>query len=388
MSDETPAPPDGAATAAARGTLVDQRGLSPRSHRDATTSPAVVRTLAVLRQLYGLVQRYFPHILVIGIALSILFVYTTGGLTLMGEQSKNALVLGAIYALVAIGYTMVYGIIELINFAHGDVFTLSGFYALIIASSFGGFVNSLATGSGIGLLLALIIIFVTTMAAAGLTGMAIERVAYRRLRDAPRLAPLITAIGVSFLLEGFMLVKFGADNVPTKNTSWITGSAFTLGNITVGWKDLFVVATALALMFALGAFVRVTRLGKAMRATAQDRNASLLCGINVNRTISATFFIGSALAAAGGIVYSINYNSIQWSLGYRLGIIAFTAAVLGGIGNIVGAGIGGFIIGIIYVFGGQLAGGEWSDSLIFAILVIILTFRPVGLFGVDVTTRA
>jgi branched-chain amino acid transport system permease protein len=388
VSDEGPARRGGASSVVAGATLVDQRGLLARSHHAGAASPAVIRVFGTLRQLYGFVQRFFAQILVIGIALSILFVYTTGGLTLMGEQIKNALVLGAIYALVAIGYTMVYGIIELINFAHGDVFALSGFYALIIATSFGGFVNSLASKNGVGLLLALVILFLTTMTAAGLTGMAIERVAYRRLRDAPRLAPLITAIGVSFLLEGFMLVKFGADNVPTKNGSWITGSAVTIGQITIDWKDLFVVATAVGMMFALGAFVRVTRLGKAMRATAQDRNASLLCGINVNRTISATFFIGSALAAAGGIVYSINYNLIQWSLGYRLGIIAFTAAVLGGIGNIVGAGIGGFIIGIIYVFGGQLAGGEWSDSLIFAILVIILTFRPTGLFGVDVTTRA
>jgi branched-chain amino acid transport system permease protein len=213
-------------------------------------------------------------------------------------------------------------------------------------------------------------------------------VAYRRLRDAPRLAPLITAIGVSFFLEGFMLVKFGADNIATGKSRWISGTAVTFGQVTVDWKDIFVVGVAIALMFSLGAFVRITRLGKAMRATAQDRNASLLCGINVNRTISATFFIGSALAAAGAIVYSINYDLIQWSLGYRLGIIAFTAAVLGGIGNIVGAGVGGFLIGIIYVFGGQLVGGEWSDSLIFAILVIILTFRPVGLFGVDVTSRA
>jgi branched-chain amino acid transport system permease protein len=371
------------------GTLVDQRGLSERAHSGGANSPAAIRIIRVLRLLYTSVQRFFPHILLIGIALSILLVYTSGGLTLMGEQIRNALVLGAIYALVAIGYTMVYGIIELINFAHGDVFALSGYYALIVGSSFGGAVGGLATGhGGAGLVLALAIVFLATMAVAGLTGMAIERVAYRRLRDAPRLAPLITAIGVSFLLEGFMLIKFGADNVPTKNQSWITGNAVTLGSVTIEWKQVFVVAVALLLMFALGAFVRATRLGKAMRATAQDRNAALLCGINVNRTISATFFIGSALAAAGAIVYSINYGLIQWSLGYRLGIIAFTAAVLGGIGNIVGAGIGGFLIGVIYVFGGQLAGGQWSESLIFAILVIILTFRPVGLFGVDVTTRA
>ncbi|MBJ7609551.1 MAG: branched-chain amino acid ABC transporter permease [Candidatus Dormibacteraeota bacterium] len=389
MSDETTASAARAtAGAIGHGTLVDPRGLSARTDRAGTTRPAVVRTLAFLRKLYGLVQRYFPQFLIAGIAFAILKVYANGGLTLMGAQIKNALVLGAIYALVAIGYTMVYGIIELINFAHGDVFTLSGFYAFVIAGLSGGAIGSLATHSGIGLLLALLIIFPTTMVAAGFTGVVIERVAYRRLRDAPRLAPLITAIGVSFLLEGLMLVIFGADNRPTKLSSWITGRAVRVAGVDVNWKDIFVVATALGLMFSLGAFVRITTLGKAMRATAQDRSASLLSGINVNRTISATFFIGSALAAAGAIVYSINYDLIQWNLGYQLGIIAFTAAVLGGIGNIVGAGVGGFIIGVISVFGGQLAGGEWSNSLVFAILVIILTFRPVGLFGVDVTTRA
>ena len=388
MSDETSAGGGGAATAVAQGALVDQLGLSARGHRGAASNPALVQTLVALRRLYALIQQYFPWILLGAIAASVVGVYHNGGFTLMGEQIKNALVLGAIYALVAVGYTMVYGIIELINFAHGDVFTLSGFYAYLIAGFFGGALGSLATGGGLGLLAALVILFPITMVFAGLTGMVIERVAYRRLRDAPRVAPLITAIGASFFLEGLMLLIFGADNKPTGLSTWITGHAFTLGNITVDWKDLLVVGMAIGLMFALGAFVRITKLGKAMRATAQDRNASLLSGINVNRTISATFFIGSALAAAGAIVYSMYFNLIQWSLGYRLGIIAFTAAVLGGIGNIVGAGIGGFIIGIIYVFGGSLAGGEWSDALIFAILVIILTFRPVGLFGVDVTTRA
>jgi branched-chain amino acid transport system permease protein len=380
----------GPGAAAGNGaTLVDQRGLSPRAHRGGATSPAAVELLRTLRLLYTWVQRFFPHILLAVIAVAVLRVYMDGGATLMGEQIRNALVLGAIYALVAIGYTMVYGIIELINFAHGDVFTLSGFYALTFGSLFGGAIGGLATGNGgLGLALALILIFALTMTAAGFTGVLIEFVAYRRLRDAPRLAPLITAIGVSFLLEGTMLLLYGPDNIPTKDGGWITGHAFTLGSVTVEWKQVVVVGVAIALMFSLGAFVRITRLGKAMRATAQDRNAALLCGINVNRTISATFFIGSALAAAGAIVYSINYNLIQWNLGYRLGIIAFTAAVLGGIGNIVGAGIGGFLIGIIAVFGGQLAGAQWSDALVFAILVIILTFRPVGLFGVDVANRA
>ena len=386
MADEVVTP---VGTQAPRGRmLVDQRGLSPRAHGGANR-PGAVAVLSLLRGAYTFVQRFFPQILLIGTAVAILLVYTTGGLTLMGEQIRNALVLGAIYALVAIGYTMVYGIIELINFAHGDVFTLAGFYALFFTTAFASALGGLATGhGGLGLVVALIIVFALTMTAAGLTGVLIEFVAYRRLRDAPRLAPLITAIGVSFLLEGVMLVKYGPDNIPTQDSGWITGHAFTLGSVVVEWKQVFIVVIAIVLMFSLGAFVRATRLGKAMRATAQDRNAALLCGININRTISATFFIGSALAAAGAIVYSINYNLIQWNLGYRLGIIAFTAAVLGGIGNIVGAGVGGFLIGIIYVFGGQLAGGQWSESLIFAILVIILTFRPVGLFGVDVTTRA
>ncbi len=385
---------DDAATHAALGavehpSLVDPRGLTARGHRAGTTDPAAAGVLSGLLRLYRLIQRYFPQILLVGIALAILRVFTDGGAVLMGQQLRNALVVGAIYALVAIGYTMVYGIIELINFAHGDVFALSGFYALNFTGFFGGALGGLATKHGaLGLLLALVILFTLTMTAAGLTGMLIELVAYRRLRDSPRLAPLITAIGMSFLLEGLMVIFAGPDNVQTRTSRWITGHAFSIGAVTVDWEQLFVVGVALFLMFSLGAFVRATHLGKAMRATAQDRGAALLCGINVNRTISATFFIGSALAAAGAIVYGIHYGSIQWNLGYHLGIIAFTAAVLGGIGNIVGAGVGGFLIGVIFVFGGQLAGGQWSEALIFAILVIILTFRPVGLFGVDVTTRA
>ncbi len=387
MSEET-GPVGDAVTAAppaapARRSLVVAAGLEARPR---PTGGLARRSLPFFRGLNRQVSTRFGVLLGVAILLAVLAVFRNGGTTLMGQQIRNAMVLGAIYALVAIGYTMVYGIIELINFAHGDVFTLSGFYAIIFADKLR--LDSLATSSFTGLILALLILFPLSMIAAGLTGMAIERVAYRRLRDAPRLAPLITAIGVSFVIEGAMLVKFGPDNTATHNANWITGQAFQIGGVSVGTKDIFVVGMALALMFALGAFVRATRLGKAMRATAQDRSAALLCGININRTISVTFFIGSALAAAAAIIYSINYGDVKWNLGFRLGIIAFTAAVLGGIGNIVGAGVGGFLIGIIYVFGGSLAGGEWSESLIFAVLVLILTFRPVGLFGVDVTTRA
>lgn len=377
------APSGGAAGAPGVPMLVEQSGLSAREHQQS----GLVRTVGPLvRSAHAFTSRYFATVLVILIVLAIGFTYKQGGFDLMGQQIRNALVLGAIYALVAIGYTMVYGIIELINFAHGDVFAAAGFYAVAISNLF--HLDSLATGSFGGLLLSLIIVFPLSMLLAGLTGVVIEFVAYRRLRDSPRLAPLITAIGVSFLIEGIMLILVGPNFVVTNQADWITGTAFTIGDVTVAWTDLFVVGMALLLMFALGEFVRRTRLGKAMRSTAQDRTAALLCGININRTISATFFIGSALAAAAAVIYSINYGDLQWNLGFHLGIIAFTAAVLGGIGNIVGAGVGGFIIGLIYVFGGSIFGGEWSESLIFATLVIILTFRPVGLFGVEVTTRA
>jgi branched-chain amino acid transport system permease protein len=373
----------GTAPVSGRRLLVFPDGLMARTRR---TGGLAQRANPTVRAVYQWVSRNFPLLLLLAIVLAIVRVFQNGGTTLMGQQIRNAMVLGAIYALIAIGYTMVYGIIELINFAHGDVFALSGFYAIILADKLR--LDSLATSGFGGLLLALLIVFPLSMLAAGLTGMAIERVAYRRLRDSPRLAPLITAIGVSFFLEGVMLVKFGPDNVATGSAVWITGKAFQVGGVAVLWTNIFVVGMALLLMFGLGAFVRVTRLGKAMRATAQDRSAALLCGININRTISVTFFIGSALAAAAAIIYSINYGDVKWNLGFRFGIIAFTAAVLGGIGNIVGAGIGGFLIGMIYVFGGSLVGGEWSESLIFAVLVLILTFRPVGLFGVDVTSRA
>jgi branched-chain amino acid transport system permease protein len=188
-----------------------------------------------------------------------------------------------------------------------------------------------------------------------------------------------------------MFSRFGSANYPTGTGGWVHGTAFTIGGDTgvrVQWQDVMVLGTALLLMFALQSFVRYSRLGKAMRATAQDRDAALISGININRTISATFFIGSALAGAGAVVYSVYYHSVQWNNGFRYGIIAFTAAVLGGIGNIVGAGLGGFLIGLISVFGSQLLGGQWENSLVFAMLIIVLTLRPVGLLGMRVPDRA
>jgi branched-chain amino acid transport system permease protein len=312
-----------------------------------------------------------------------------GGQT--GEQLLNGLSIGGIYALIAVGYTMVYGIIELINFAHGDVFTFGAMLSVWIAAGFGKIgldVDHLATSGGAGLVAALLIIFPLTMICTGFLGVTIERVAYRRLRDAPRLAPLITAIGMAFLLEGIMFVAAGSGNYPAQKDGWITGTAFTIGPVSVSWPQLFVILVAVVMMVGLQFFVRFTRMGKAMRATAQDRDAALLSGININRTIAVTFFIGSALAAAGAVVYAIYYNLLQWNLGFRFGIIAFTAAVLGGIGNILGAGIGGFLIGLIYVFGSDLLGGQWGNSIIFVMLILVLTLRPSGLLGMRVPDRA
>lgn len=356
--------------------------LSPVARRRPALLAARVATLS---------SDLFPVVLIGALVLMVVDVAIRSGLSVAGSQLVNGLTEGAIFALIAVGYTMVYGIIELINFAHGDVFTLSAVYGREIQRGLawmGLSLASLATRNVIGLAVSLVILFPLTMAATGATGMLIERVAYRRLRDAPRLAPLITAVGVSFILEGAMLVTQGSSDVRTGKNGWITGTAFRAGGVNVHWADLFVVGMALLMMFALQTFIRSTRLGKAMRATAQDRDAALLSGININRTIAATFFIGSALAAAGGLIYSIYFDNVVWNLGFQFGIIAFTAAVLGGIGNIVGAGMGGFLIGLIYVFGGQITSGQWSNSIVFAMLIVVLTFRPVGLLGMRVPDRA
>ena len=290
---------------------------------------------------------------------------------------------GSIYALVALGYTMVYGIIELINFAHGDVFTLGAFISLTLLPAFG-----LAEGqsSGFGLVIPLLAVFVITMAACGAVNIAIERVAYRPLRHAPRLAPLITAVGMSFLLEGVMYIWRGPFNLHYPNL--LPGDTFPLpGGSTIGVKDIFVIVVAIALMVGLSLFVERSRLGKAMRATSQDRDAAELMGIDINGTISATFFIGALLAAAGGIIFGLYYNNVTFDLGFSAGLFAFTAAVFGGIGNIQGAALGGFVIGLVRSFMDGYFSSQWTDVVIFAILVMVLVFRPTGLLGMRVPEK-
>jgi len=291
---------------------------------------------------------------------------------------------GSIYALIALGYTMVYGIVELINFAHGDVFTLGGFISLSLLPVF-GLVEGQSAGPGI--ILPLLAIFVISMLACGVVNITIERVAYRPLRHAPRLAPLITAVGMSFVLEGLMFLWRGPFNL--HYPSLLPADTIALGpsGATIAFKDLAVVVIAVVLMVSLSLFVERTKLGKAMRATAQDRDAAGLMGIDINRTIAATFFIGAVLAGAGGMIYGLYFNNVVFDLGFSAGLVAFTAAVFGGIGNIQGAAIGGLVIGMIQSLSDGYFDSSWTQVIIFAILILVLVFRPTGIMGMRVPEK-
>jgi branched-chain amino acid transport system permease protein len=289
---------------------------------------------------------------------------------------------GAIYALVALGYTMVYGIIELINFAHGDLFTLGGFISLFLLPFVGADESKAGTTA---VILPLLIVFVATMFVCGVINVTIERVAYRPLRHAPRLAPLITAVGMSFVLEGLMFLWKGPFNLHYPNLLPTTGISF--GGATIVMKDILVIVFAVILMVVLSVFVNGSKLGKAMRATAQDQDATELMGIDINRTIAATFFIGAVLAGAGGTIFGLYYNTLVFDLGFSAGLFAFTAAVFGGIGNIQGAALGGLIIGLITAFWDGYFESAWTQVVIFAILILVLVFRPTGLLGMRVPEK-
>jgi branched-chain amino acid transport system permease protein len=297
------------------------------------------------------------------------------------DQLVNGISLGGIYALIALGYTMVYGIIELINFAHGDIYTLGSFFALTILGALG------VSGELHGMVLVVDVGIAVVGAAllCGIVGVLIERLAYRRLRNAPRLAPLITAIGISFILENIMQVWKGPS--PVSFPPVFPNPTFAIGPLDVTLKQLVVVGLAVAMMVALQLFVRRSALGKAMRATAQDRDAAQLMGIDINLTIALTFLIGSALAGVAGFVSGVYYQSTWAFNGFGAGLKAFTAAVLGGIGNLAGAMLGGFLIGIIESFATWIFGGQWANVTVFAILILALVFRPSGLLGQAVTEK-
>jgi len=286
---------------------------------------------------------------------------------------------GAIYGLVALGYTLVYGILQLINFAHGDLFALSGLVAsTMIISIFDLNAETAIFLVIIGLLGTLA---VTVPLFAVFNGV-IERIAYKPLRNAPRLAPLITAVGVAFIIQNVSLALYGVDfeSVP----SFIPKTnAFTIGGIAFQWDNIAVFLIVIPVLVILTWFVRSTRQGKAMRAVSQDTEASAMMGIDVNRTISVTFFLAGALAAVAGLVYLLQFN-IRYDTGFELGLIAFTAAVLGGIGNLTGAVLGAMLIGMVQALNEGLdgtPGGDWTRSLVFGILIAVLVFRPQGILG-------
>jgi len=300
-------------------------------------------------------------------------------------QFFNALAAGGIYALIAVGYTMVYGIIELINFAHGEVFMIGTFVAYFIANKFLGFTG--AIGDPLLLVGVLGIMFAITMPLLGLLGVGIERFAYRPLRNAPRLAPLLTAIGVSFILLNIVQIAVTASPIPTPQLISLS-ARFEVFGASIPYLYILIFVVAIVMMLALQLFVGRTRLGRAMRSTAQDRDAAQLMGVDINTTIAVTFFIGSALAGAAGVIYILYYGQTQFTIGFFAGLKAFIAAVVGGIGNTVGAALGGMIIGFIEVAAVVIGLPRWSEALVFAVLIIVLVLRPSGLLGVPLGERA
>jgi branched-chain amino acid transport system permease protein len=301
------------------------------------------------------------------------------------ELLRNGIVLGSLYALIALGYTMVYGILKLLNFAHGDVYMVGAFLGFGILTVLGGPLNP-----EIGLVPLILLMFVVAMAGAGVLGVAVERFAYRPLRNAPRIAPLISALGVAFFLEnstqlltGGTRYTYNAFELGSKNGNLgpLFSPVFHVLGRPVTVVQVLVVTAGLALMLTLTQVVSRTRLGKAMRATAFDREAASMMGIDTDRVITSTFFIASVLAGAAGVMYGLYIGETYYFMGFLAGLKAFTAAVVGGIGSIPGAMVGGLLIGVVESFAIGYVGGQWSDIVIFGILILFMLLRPNGLFG-------
>uniref|UniRef100_C6DYN7 Inner-membrane translocator n=1 Tax=Geobacter sp. (strain M21) TaxID=443144 RepID=C6DYN7_GEOSM len=287
------------------------------------------------------------------------------------QQLVNGVALGSVYALIALGYTMVYGIITLINFAHGEIFMVGAFIGLLLVSFFK--VN-------------VFVAIVGAMIFCMIMGVLIELIAYRPLRKSSRLSALISAIGVSIFLSSLALMVFGAD------AKGFPDGAFPVHQIQVGSADistlqLLIIGVAAALMMALEFIVQKTKIGKAMRATSEDYNTAALMGINVNRVISFTFALGSALAAAGGVLVGVLFNAVSFNMGLMAGLKAFAAAVLGGIGSIPGAMLGGLLLGVSEVFGVAIGYSSYRDAIAFTILVLVLLVKPTGLLGQKITKK-
>ncbi len=290
------------------------------------------------------------------------------------QQLINGLALGAVYALIALGYTMVYGILQLINFAHGEVYMLGAYLGIIVLG-----VLTYWGLTAYSLALSLLITVIVSMAFCAAYGAVIERVAYRPLRNAAKLTPLISAVGISIVLQNFVMLAQGKEykNMPPM----LPTEGFDLLGANVSPVQMFILIASILMMVALQLFVAKTRLGKAMRATSQDRVMAGLVGINVNQVISITFMIGSSLAAVAGVMVTLYYGVVHFFMGYTAGLKAFTAAVLGGIGSIPGAMLGGFMLGLIENFGASYLSSAYKDAFAFLVLIITLILRPAGLFG-------
>jgi len=292
----------------------------------------------------------------------------------------DGLTRGTVYGVVALGYTLVYGILQLINFAHGDVFALTG---LVASSLIANHFHLDTTSGALTITLGLLAVFLIAMAFGAIVNASIEFLAYRRLRNAPRLSVLITAVGMSFIVQNISLVFFDVNfrSIPPLISN---GDVFAIRGVHYNWQSLFVILITIPVLIILTWLVKSTKQGKAMRATAQDPEASAMMGINVNRTISITFFIAGSLAAIAGLVFFLEFQ-MRYDTGFELGLIAFTAAVLGGIGNLPGAVLGALLIGFIQSFNEGLLwyapGGDWTRSIVFGILIAVLVFRPEGLLG-------
>ena len=296
----------------------------------------------------------------------------------MSQLIWNGVFVGSFYALVALGYSMVYGIIKLLNFAHGDLYMLGAFVGFGVLSVAGGLATSLG-------FVALLVVLIIAMVATGTVGLVLERVAYRPLRRAPKLSVLITAVGASFALEYGMRLVAGPN--PQVYPIRLAGNAVDVLGARITLQQVGLILIAVVLMAALQWLVMGTGTGRAMRAISQDPKAALFMGINVDAVIARTFFIGSALAGAAGVMAGGYYGKIDFLMGFIIGLKAFTAAVIGGIGNIKGAMLGGLCLGLLESFGTAWLGGQWRDVFAFGFLIILLTLRPTGILGERVTER-
>ncbi len=337
-------------------------------------APARTRNIfAELLSKYGL----FAVLLALPVFYGIKDLSEEGDLSRLATNVFQGLSNGSIWALIAVGYTLVYGIIELINFAHGEIFMIGSFVSFGLWGTFG---LTLATGP-LGLVLGLLVTLIIAMVACGSLNVMIERVAYRPLRGAPKLAPLITAVGFSFILQNVGLLWLGGSPAGVPDLLRAQDTVATVLGIRVQRADILAILVTIPLVLAMVTFITKSRLGKAMRATAQDPDAARLQGINVDTTISLTFLIGGMLAGAAGLIYALYQTTIWFFQGFQAGLIAFTAAVMGGIGNLKGAVLGGLIIGIIQQISDTRIGSEWTPAIVFAYLVLVMVFRPQGLIG-------